>query len=51
MIVKNDFVADGDEAYWIGVWIKVGFKWIAILNEPVHDWLIPFEDLWLGLWK
>lgn len=51
MIVKNDFLIGGNEARWIGVWIKIARKWIAILNENVHDWLIPFEDIFLGLWR
>lgn len=44
----NDFLINSDNTKWIGIWIKYKSKYLIILNENVHDWLISFYDFYIG---
>lgn len=46
--VVDDFLIDGKDGEWIGIWIKIKHKWLVILNKHIHDWLIPFGDFFIG---
>ena len=48
MDIIDDFVVCNNEMAWIGIWIGLGRKYIVILNEYVHRWLIPFYGFFIG---
>lgn len=44
----NDYLVLKNEMRWIGTFIKLGSKCLVVLNENVHDWLIPFHGFYVG---
>jgi len=44
----DDFLVLENEMKWIGTFIKVERGYIVVLEENVHDWLIPFHDFFIG---
>jgi len=48
--IVDDFLIKKNEMEWIGVFVKMPRKkkWLVILNKNVHEWLVPFYDVFIG---